>query len=117
MAVFEYQWCSGAEPSTDRVSQYTMARITITVGDRNVTSVYDHYLREYRDHIFVPLAHIAEWLAANWWHLWYEPANVAGDQRPGFSARHDLAHAGNGFVLPRMTFVPIGNQIRVAARG
>ena len=117
MAIFEYQWCSGTESSTDRVSQYTMARITITVGDRNVTSVYDRYLREYRDHIFVPLAHVAEWLAANWWHLWYEPANVGGDQRPGFAARHDLAHAGNGFVLPRMTFVPIGNQIRVAARG
>lgn len=117
MAIFEYQWCSGAEPSPDRVSQHTMARITITVGDRQVTSVYDRYLKEYRNHIFVPLAHVAEWLAANWWYLWYEPANVAGDQRPGFSARHDLAHAGNGFVLPRMTFVPIGNQIRVAAKG
>ena len=117
MAIFEYQWCSGAEPSPDRVSQHTMARITITVGGRNVTSVYDRYLREYRDHIFVPLAHVAEWLAANWWHLWYEPANVARDQRPGFSARHNLAHAGDGFVLPWMTFVPIGNQIRVAAKG
>ena len=117
MGIFEYEWCDDAEQSPDRVSQHTMARITITVGDRIVTSVYDRYLKDYRDHVFVPLSHIAEWLAVNWWHLWYEAGSVAGEERPGFPARHDLSHAGNGFVLPRLTFVPIGNRIRVAAKG
>ena len=117
MAIIQYEWCDDAEPSPDRVSQYTMARVSIVVGDRIVTSVYDRYLKDYRDHIFVPLAHIADWLAANWWHLWYEASSVSGNQRPGFRSRHDLSCAGNGFVLPRLTFAPIGSQIRVFARG
>ena len=73
MGIFEYEWCDDAEPSPDRVSQHTMARITITVGDRIVTSVHDRYLKDYRDHIFVPLSHVAEWLAVNWWYLWTKP--------------------------------------------
>ena len=117
MSVFQYEWFDDVEPSPDRVSRHTMARISITVGKQVVTSVYDRYLKDYRDHIFAPLAHVAEWLVANWWHLWYEAASVSGEQRPGFLSRHDLAHAGNGFVLPRLTFVPVGSQIRVVARG
>lgn len=117
MAIFDYEWCDDAEPSSDRVSQYTMASVFIKVGDHVVTSLYDRYLKKPRDRVFVPLAHVAEWLAANWWHLWYEAAHVSGEQRPGFLARHDLADAGNGFVLPRLTFVPVGDRIRVKARG
>ena len=116
MSMFQYEWLDDVEPSVDRIAQHTMARISINVGDQVVTSVYDRYLKDYRDHIFVPLAHIAEWLAVNWWHLWYESANVSGEQRPGFLSRHDLAHAGNGFVLPRLIFTPMGGQIHVAAR-
>lgn len=115
MAVFDYEWCD-AEPSSDRVSQYTMARVRIEAGGQIVTSLYDRYLKDDRDEVFVPLAHVAEWMAANWWHLWYEPADVSGEQRPGFVARHDLADAGNGFVLPRVTFVPVGDRVRVRAR-
>lgn len=117
MAIFDYEWCDDAEPSSDRVSQYTMARVRIEARGHVVTSLYDRYLKEYRDHVFVPLAHVAEWLAANWWHLWYEAAYASGEQRHGFLARHDLAHAGNGFVLPRLTFVPVGDRIRAKARG
>lgn len=116
MAIFDYEWCDDAEPSSDRVSQYTMARVRIEAGGQAVTSLYDRYLKDNRDHVFVPLAHVAEWMAANWWHLWYEAADVSGEQRPGFLARHDLADAGNGFVLPRVTFVPVGDRTRVRAR-
>ena len=115
MAIFEYEWCDDAETSLDRVSQHTMSKVAIKVGDHNITSVYDRYLKDYRDHIFVPLAHIAEWLAVNWWHLWHEPASVSGEQCPGFPSRHDLSYAGDGFVLPRLTFTPFGNRIRLVA--
>ena len=94
MSIFQYEWLDEVEPSADRIAQHTMARISIKVGGQVVTSVYDRYLKDYRDHIFVPLAHVAEWLAVNWWHLWYEAAIVSGEQRPGFLVRHDLAHAG-----------------------
>ena len=116
MAVFDYEWLDDAEPSSDRVSQYTMARVRIEAGGQIVSSLYDRYLKDNRDEVFVPLAHVAEWMAANWWHLWYEPADVSGEQRPGFVARHDLAEAGNGFVLPRVTFIPVGDRVRVRAR-
>lgn len=114
--MFQYEWLDDVEPSVDRVSQHTMARISIKVGSQVVTSIYDRYLKGYRDHIFVPLAHVAEWLADNWWHLWYESDVVSGEPRPGFLARHDLTHAGNGFVLPRIRFTRLGNRIQVAAR-
>lgn len=114
--MFQYEWFDEVESSVDQVSQHTMARISIRVGDQIVTSIYDRYLKDYRDHVFVPLAHVAEWLTDNWWHLWHESDVVSGEPRPGFPSRHDLAHAGNGFVLPRITFTPMGNRILVAAR-
>jgi len=103
---FHFDWVDAA-PSPDCAAQHTMAALRIEVGGTTVTSVRDRRDQVSRDHIVVPLFNLAEWLVSNWWHLWYEyeiDNNTVRHmkQKPGFEHRHDLALAGNGFVLPRL---------------
>ena len=77
-----------------------------------MTSVRDHRSRVYRDHVVVPLFNLAEWLANNWWHLWYEIGDTV-QQKPGFEQRHCLAFAGDGFVLPQLTMVQSSGRMHL----
>ena len=111
MPVFDYEWMD-APPYPDPVAHRTMAKLTIRVGDTLATEVYDRYLKEFRDHVFVPLSQVAEWAVLHWWRLLHEPAQASGPQRPGFEARHDLSHAGFGFALPQVSLRPLGGLVR-----
>lgn len=111
MSLFDYEWVD-APPYPDPIAHNTMARLTINVGDQAAT-----YLRSgnrYLEHIDVPMAHVAEWIVVNWWHLYHEADTVYGSSRSGFSSRHDLSYAGNGFVFPRVVFRPEGERVVVS---
>lgn len=111
MSLFDYKWVD-ASPYPDPIAHNTMARLTINVGDQVAT-----YLRSRNrcfEHIQVPMAHVAEWIVVNWWHLFHEADTVYGSSRSGFSSRHDLSHAGNGFVFPRVVFHPEGERVVVS---
>lgn len=111
MSLFDYTWID-APSYPDPVAHNTMARLTINVGDQVAT-----YLRsEDRcfEHIQVPMAYVAEWIVVNWWHLFHEADAVYGSSRSGFSSRHDLSYAGNGFVFPRVVFLPEGKSMVVS---
>ena len=111
MSLFDYKWVD-APPYPDPIVHNTMARLKIKVGDQVAT-----WLRagsRHREHIEVPMAHIAEWIVVNWWHLYHEADTVYGLSRSGFSSRHDLSYAGNGFVFPRVVFRPEGELVVVA---
>ena len=112
MPVFDYRWMEDAPPYPDPVVHRTMAKLTIRVGDTVATEVHDRYLKDFRDHVFVPLSQLAEWAVLHWWRLLHEPAQVSDPQRPGFEARHDLSHAGFGFALPRVSLRPLGDLVR-----
>ena len=101
---FRFDWVD-AGPSPDRIARATMAALSISVGDVAITSVLDRGNRLYSDTVVVPLFGVAEWLVANWWHVWYEIEDTT-EQRPEFESRHDLSFAGDGFALPRLTLVP-----------
>ena len=60
----------------------------------------------------MPLYHVAEWLIVNWWHLWYEVADTR-EQRTEFEFRHNLAFAGDGFVLPNLYVVPESGRMHL----
>ena len=111
---FRFDWVD-APPSPDRLSCHTMAALSIEVGSATITSVLDRPSRSWRDHVVVPLVHVAEWLVGNWWHLFHEVENT-GEQNPGFECRHNLAFAGDGFVLPSLTMVPAPERIRLRWR-
>ena len=89
-----------------------MATLSIEARDKVVTAVLDRRNRSYRDHVIVPLYHVAEWLIANWWHIWYEVADTR-EQRTEFEFRHNLAFAGDGFVLPNLYVVPASGRMHL----
>ncbi len=92
----------------------TMAKFSIEAGGKTLTAVQDRQSRRYRKQIVVPLFVVVNWLVDNWWHLWHEPADMQ-KQRSGFDERHNLAYAGNGFLLPKLTIAPSSERIHLVA--
>ena len=101
---FRFGWVD-AGPSPDILASSTMATLSVDAGDATVTSVLDRGNRIYSDEVLVPLFSVAEWLITNWWHIWYEVPDT-GEQRTEFESRHNLAFAGDGFVLPSPARAP-----------
>ena len=108
---FRFDWVDAGSSRDERMSA-TMAAFSIEVNGDTVTSVLDHRNRAYRDHIIVPLAPIAEWLAVHWWHLFHEVEDTR-EQRSDFEVRHNLAYAGDGFVFPNLTMAPTPERMRL----
>lgn len=110
-----YAWVDSG-PSPDAVAHRTMARISIEAGGKAVTAVQDRKNGRYRKQIVAPLFHVADWFVDNWWYLFNEPADTQKQkQRVGFDERHNLAWAGNGFLMPKLTFSPSSGRIHVNA--
>ena len=109
--VVRHDWVE-AEHSTDVVMQCTMARVAIEMNGRPVTAVRDLRNRRYRTTIIVPLFVIADWVVSNWWHLFHEPADTK-NQKEQFEERHNLAYAGDGFLLPMLNIAPSSERIHV----
>ena len=111
---FRFDWVEAA-PSPDLYARHTMAALSIEADGKTVTSVLDASSRTYRNHVVVPLFNVAEWLVSNWWHLFHEIEDT-GEQKPDFESRHDLAFAGDGFVLPSLTMVAASSRIHLRWR-
>ena len=114
MKLLDYEWVH-ADPYPERSVQHTMARLRITADGHVLTRFRDRHTDEVHSAIVTPLVRIAEWAVFHWWRLWYEPPVVSGDQHPGYDQAHDLRHAGNGFVLPRILLTPFGSTVRLEA--
>jgi hypothetical protein len=111
---FDFSWIEAA-PSPDKLSQATMAELTIKIDDHIVTTVLDRRMRAYRDRVVVPLLPLAEWMVTNWWFLYYEPdVESPAVVRQGFSERHDVRYAGDGFFLPSLTISSVGDRARLS---
>ena len=108
---FRFDWVDGG-PSPDLLAQYTMAALSVDAGGAVITGALDRQSGTYSRNVVVPLFSIAEWLVTNWWHLWYEVGDVS-EPYPAFEARHNLAFAGDGFVLPRLRMVTTTGRIRL----
>ncbi len=108
-----FSWVDSG-PSPDAVMRQTMAKFSIEVDGKMLTAVQDRKSRRYRKQIVVPLFVVANWLVDNWWYLWHEPADTH-EQKPGFEERHNLAYAGNGFLLPKLTIAPSSERIHLVA--
>ena len=108
---FRFGWVD-AGPSPDKLAQSTMATLSVEAGGTTVTSVLDRANRIYSDEVVVPLFSVAEWLVTNWWYIWYEVGD-ASEQRPAFESRHNLAFAGDGFVLPSLNMIPTSGRVHL----
>lgn len=101
---FDWDWVEAAQAPDDPARE-TLATLVIEAGDQTVTSVLDRRHGIYRRHVVVPLLVVAEWLVSHWLHIWHEIEDT-NEQRPDFESRHNLAFAGDGFVLPDLTMIP-----------
>ena len=72
--------------------------------------------REIEDRVEVPLYHLAEWVAENWWSLLFEPQkNEDSEAENAFRERHWLGTARRGFALPDVWLNPVGDAVSVVA--
>ena len=88
----------------------TFASLRIDVQGQPLTQVLDRRARTVRDHIFVPLYPIAEWLASNWWFLVHEHENRVKREDSAFRHRHSLGTSTDGYALPNLTIVASGGR-------
>lgn len=93
----------------------TWARVEIRVGDENITQVEDRASRGIRKGIYVPLYPLAEWIAANWWALLSEVSSPDRENN-GYSRRHEMQSASEGYALPSLRMEPEGRNVRLLWR-
>jgi Zn-dependent peptidase ImmA (M78 family) len=86
----------------------TWASLSITSNGKPITEVLDTQTNSRRSVIYLPLYPLAEWLAENWWFIEAE-TEKPGD--PGYDSRHNMRHAREGYVLPSLELIPLGNTL------
>jgi hypothetical protein len=111
----EFDWLS-PEGAAGPELRATWASLEIHVEGHPVTRVVDTEAKGVRDFVFVPLYPLAEWLALNWWFLFYEQESSARLADPAFVRRHSFRFAGEGFALPALELVSLGDHVSVRWR-
>ena len=106
-----------AEPALHSAEdEATLGEIGIHVGRTCLTqAVVDNETNETRNGANLSAYRLAEWLAWHWWRLRWEPAR----QQPrdvDWSAAHDLACIGGGWLWPNITIKWDGVRIVLNAR-
>lgn len=92
----------------------TWAQLGVWIGDEPVTRVFDEKSRTVRDHVYVPLYPLAEWLATHWWLLFYEVETPARSADNCFEMRHSLRDAREGYALPALSIHSQGETVQLA---
>ena len=110
----DYEWLPNEYG--DGSEQSTFAALTISIGELYVTEVEDIFAKTVRSSARLSAFHLAEWFAANWWRLLWEPE--AGNNTKTYSWRssHKVGNAGNGFVWPDLSFSSDWKSIHVSSR-
>jgi hypothetical protein len=111
----DFKWVDAGR-SIDELSQATMAELSIVIDGVSITSHVDRRTQLHGDAITVPLYPLAEWLTSWWFPLFSEYGEWEISEEPGFLLRHDLAHAGSGFVYPGLLLRPTGSFLDVRTR-
>ena len=109
---FDFNW---EDPRGARGEELraTWARLRILVDDDPVLKVEDIRTRSVRDYLYLPLYPLAEWMAVNWWFLLAEVGPSRAKDALGFSHRHNLRFAREGFALPNLSLVPTGETTQI----
>ena len=80
----------------------TLGELGIHVGQTCLTQAVDSETDEPRDGANLSAYRLAEWLAWHWWRLRWEPARQRR-RDVDWSAAHDLACIGDGWLWPNIT--------------
>jgi hypothetical protein len=102
---FEWEDPAGARGSELRA---TWASLRITVGNDVVTELFDRFTRSEKEHLYLPLYPLAEWIAEHWWHLTKEPLTPGRSTSGTYNSRHSLLSSCEGFAMPSLLIQPHG---------
>ena len=69
---FAFDWEDPAGSQGPDEHRATWARLSVSVDGLVVSRVHHSRLRSVRDHVFVPLYPLAEWIVMNWWRLLFD---------------------------------------------
>lgn len=105
---FDWQDPGGAKGEELRA---TWASLSILVDGNPVTELLDRKTKSVRTSIFLPLFPLAEWVADNWWFLQSEAERPDDSKGVEFDRRHNFRWAREGFVLPSLRFVTLGENV------
>lgn len=101
---FEMEWQEAEHVRGEELTA-TWACLTIRLGDRSISRVFDKRAKTVRDGIFIPVYPLAEWLVENWWSLLYEFENPLKRHDADFIWRHSTAYARQGYALPGLEII------------
>ena len=94
------------------------ADLSIWVEGICATQVEEVLERKRRDTVRLSVPKLAEWLAANWWRLRWEPeipAEAGKNAVSDWNMSHNLAAAGGGYVWPTLWFISDRDNIVIRA--
>lgn len=109
---FDFEWQDPGGARGDEL-RATWASLSIRLHGRLLTEVLDRSTRAVRSSVFLPLFPLAEWIVQNWWPLIFENERPETAETVDFDRRHNLRWAREGFALPALRFVNLGDRIGV----
>ena len=95
----------------------TWARLRVQAGASTISRVFDARARTVRNHLFLSLYPMAEWLATNWWFLTSEVESPINQDNVAFRHRHSLAANREGYAYPDLHVFPRGSLTRLVWHG
>jgi len=111
---FVYNWTEEPDYGGEEYTA-TFADLEIHVGETCITQhvATDEDDKRVYDALRRPLYPIAEWLAGNWWNLFYETITQGKTEEADYVHRHNLRYGRDGFALPDVEFRPEGDTVSV----
>ena len=109
---FSYDWLTtGGDPVPLRE---TVAQFKLQVYDASLTRNEDVWSKTVRDSVLLSVYPLAEWFAASWWRLNFEPLPQHGSP-PSIDWRmaHEIGAANHGYVWPQVLLASDSEAIQV----
>lgn len=104
------EWLPGSYG--EAAEQSTLAELTIEVAQSCATQVEDLLAKTVRPSVRLSAFPLAEWFAANWWRLLWEPQSDTYSWR----ASHKVGNAGYGYIWPDLSFSSDCRTVLVSSR-
>ena len=100
-------------PTENHPESNTQAEISISLKGVCVTAFLDQSTKKMGDSPQLSAYHMAQWLAANWWRLRWEPQR---QNDADWDMSHNIAAAGGGYLWPNLVFSSDGETIVAQSR-
>ncbi|MFP4172064.1 MAG: ImmA/IrrE family metallo-endopeptidase [Candidatus Hydrogenedentota bacterium] len=91
----------------------TAGSLRIPIGQRSLTRNQDDWSQSVKQTTRVAAYPLAQWFAASWWRLMYEPLPMGGKPSTSWRMAHEMPAAGFGFLWPRIVFAPDGESLQI----